>query len=69
MRFRLDSVRETRRITDTPFYDRISGLRTRQRNSYVELNRYAVGVGERVGVGPRLVSCESAPLPGSGCVD
>ena len=35
----------------------------------VELNRYAVGVGERVGVGPRLVSCESDRLPGSGCFD
>jgi hypothetical protein len=35
----------------------------------VELNRYAVGVGERVGVGPRLVSCESDPLVGSGCID
>jgi hypothetical protein len=35
----------------------------------VELNRCAVGVGERVGVGPRLVGYESHPLVGSGCVD
>ena len=35
----------------------------------VELNRYAVGVGERVGVGPRLVSCERDSPVGSGCID
>jgi hypothetical protein len=35
----------------------------------VELNRYAVGVGERVGVGPRLVSCERDSPAGSGCID
>jgi hypothetical protein len=38
-------------------------------NTLVELNRCAVGVGERVGVGPRLVGYESHPLVGSGCVD
>jgi hypothetical protein len=35
----------------------------------VELNRYAVGAGEWVGVSPRLVSCECDPLAGSGCID
>ncbi len=35
----------------------------------VELNRYAVGAGELVGVGPRFVSCESDSLAGSGCID
>jgi len=35
----------------------------------VELNRYAVGVGEWIGVGPRFVSCECDGLAGSGCID
>ena len=66
---RHDSVRETRRIADTKTNDRIRGLKTRQRKPYVELNRYAVGAGEWIGVGPRLVSCESDPLAGSGYID
>ncbi len=36
--------------------------------SYVELNRYAVGVGEWIGVGTRLVSCECDGLAGSGYI-
>ncbi len=35
----------------------------------VELNRYAVGVGEWIGVGPCFVSCECDGLAGSGCID
>ena len=31
---------------------------------YVELNRFSVGAGEWIGVGPRFVSCECGGLPG-----
>ena len=33
-----------------------------------QLNRYAVGVGEWIGVGTRLVSCECDGLAGSGYI-
>ncbi len=35
----------------------------------LELNRCAVGAGERFGVGRRFVSCECEGLLGSGCID
>jgi len=35
----------------------------------VELNRYAAGAGEWIGVGPRFVSCECDSLARSGCID
>jgi len=34
-----------------------------------ELNRYAVGAGEWIGVDPRFVSCACDGLRGSDCID
>ena len=39
------------------------------RSSFVELNRYAAGAGEWIGISPRFVSCERDALVRSGCVD